>query len=208
MQQVIRECAPHLAVASLHQRHKNPGHAVGRNNEWFTPPNVIAVARQAMGAIDLDPASCAEANAVVRADTYYTKEENGWTHEWYGRVWLNPPFSGFVPGNGGKPINNKRAFIDKLVWHYTRGEVEQACLITTTDFSSRWGQGIRDHATALCFSTGRWGYWTVDRDETCPGHGSLMTYFGNYPERFRDACHEHGIGFVVYPEKFDQQGGE
>ena len=44
-----------------------------------------------MGEIDLDPASCAfPAQQVVRATTFYTKEQNGLTLPWRGRVRAEP----------------------------------------------------------------------------------------------------------------------
>jgi ParB family transcriptional regulator, chromosome partitioning protein len=46
-----------------------------------------------MGAFDLDPASCEEANQTVKATKFYGAADNGLEHEWYGKIWLNPPYS-------------------------------------------------------------------------------------------------------------------
>jgi DNA N-6-adenine-methyltransferase (Dam) len=64
-----------------------------KSDEHYTPENIIDAAREVMGEIDLDPMSCAEANETVRAVKFYTKEDDGLTKPWTGRVWLNPAFS-------------------------------------------------------------------------------------------------------------------
>lgn len=59
--------------------------------EHYTPAFIVEAARKAMGGIDCDPASCTEANGVVRAITYYSLPHDGLTFDWYGRIFLNPP---------------------------------------------------------------------------------------------------------------------
>ncbi len=60
------------------------------NNEWYTPKEIIA----SLGEFDLDPASSLEAFRLNHsAKKIYTKQENGLSREWDGRVWLNPPYS-------------------------------------------------------------------------------------------------------------------
>jgi hypothetical protein len=61
-------------------------------HEHYTPAHVVERARRCLGGvIDLDPASCAAANATVRATRYYALPRDGLVLEWSGRVFLNPP---------------------------------------------------------------------------------------------------------------------
>lgn len=68
--------------------HHNPK---SQTNSWFTPPAII----EALGgwqSFDLDPATAADA-PFRTAMASYTQETNGLTQAWFGRVWLNPPYS-------------------------------------------------------------------------------------------------------------------
>jgi hypothetical protein len=64
-----------------------------RNFEWFTPPGIIALAVEVMGAIDLDPASCALANETVGAKVFHSLDDDGLKQDWHGRIWLDLPYS-------------------------------------------------------------------------------------------------------------------
>lgn len=65
--------------------------AMSKNMECYTPWWLVEKARAVLGGIDLDPASCEEANKTVRATLYYDKESDGLTEPWFGRVFVNPP---------------------------------------------------------------------------------------------------------------------
>src|SRR5262249_56141272 len=60
--------------------------------EWYTPARYIELAREVLGEIDLDPASSAKAQEIVKAQRYFTLEQDGLIRPWHGRVWLNPPY--------------------------------------------------------------------------------------------------------------------
>jgi hypothetical protein len=62
-------------------------------NEWYTPPEIIEVARQVMGEIDCDPASSEKANEIVRAKQFFSIEDDGLKQKWIGNIWMNPPYA-------------------------------------------------------------------------------------------------------------------
>ena len=69
---------------------RHVGHSC-KSQEHYTPAPYVKAARLVLGAIDLDPASCARANATVKAARYYTAKDDGLAQPWCGRVYLNPP---------------------------------------------------------------------------------------------------------------------
>ena len=116
------------------------------NNEWYTPPRLVKAARQALGGIDLDPASCATANRIVRAERYYTREDDGLSREWAGRVYMNCPY-GRVPGIG--------EFVGKLSAEVAAGRVSAWIALVPCDTSTRWAQSLIRLARRSCFLVGR-----------------------------------------------------
>ena len=62
------------------------------SHNWGTPEWLVDVVHDVMGRIDLDPASTDEHNERVKAGLYYTKEMDGLTRQWSGKVWCNPPY--------------------------------------------------------------------------------------------------------------------
>jgi len=61
---------------------------------WLTPPAII----EALGEFDLDPC-CPNNLPWATAKTFFSLEngQDGLALEWGGRVWLNPPYSNWVP---------------------------------------------------------------------------------------------------------------
>lgn len=56
-------------------------------DEWLTPPEII----RSLGEFDLDP--CSPVNRPwSTAKQHFTVDDNGLIKDWFGRVWLNPPY--------------------------------------------------------------------------------------------------------------------
>lgn len=102
---------------------------------FYTPPNIVEAARATMGAIDLDPASCEEANEVVGARHIWTAERSGLDRPWCfytfasrdlpepTKVFLNPP-----GGKVGK-VSAAKVWWEKLCNEWLDGNVEQAIFV-------------------------------------------------------------------------------
>ena len=113
------------------------------NDEWWTPEPIIAAARHALGGqIDLDPASTDQANKTVRAARFFTREQDGLSMPWSGRVWLNPPFSVGVIGK----------FVSKLV---AEPDVSAWCALLNNITETVAGQLFLSSAHVVCFPASR-----------------------------------------------------
>lgn|SRR5574343_311399 len=67
---------------SAFSQHEKPNK--GKTDVWLTPLEIV----KSLGRFDLDP--CGEINHATAKNIY---SENGLNKEWFGRVWLNPPYS-------------------------------------------------------------------------------------------------------------------
>lgn len=152
------------------------------DNEWYTPPEHIAAARVVLGCIDLDPASHAEANEVVRAEKFYTAEDDGLAQEWAGRVWMNPPYAGDLIGK----------FVEKLAQEVEGGSVPEAIVLVNNATETRWFARLAGVAAFLCFPTGRVQFWHP-RKESVPLQGQCFAYIGQNGSLFCEVFEKFGI---------------
>ncbi|SRR6266581_2164730 len=155
-----------------------------KSNEWYTPSKYIEAAREVMGSIDLDPASCELANRTVKATRYYDIRTNGLDKPWHGNIWLNPPF--------GK-VHNKsgiRIFTNKLIEEYRAGRTKQAVLLGTSDCDASWFHPLWDFL--ICFPDHNVYFDRPVRGivekETRHGHwfGTTFVYLGLNEQKFID----------------------
>lgn len=156
------------------------------NHEWYTPQEYIDAATAVLGGIDLDPASCAEANAVVGAKTFYTIKDNGLEQRWRGRVWMNPPYA--------QPAIEH--FAAKLADSVTVRDVTAAVVLVNNATETDWFRMISDVAAAVCFPAGRVRFWSADREAATPLQGQAVLYVGEHLERFREAFGPFGVVLV------------
>lgn len=155
-------------------------------NEWYTPPEFAALARSVMGGIDLDPASETSANEVIKASKFFTKDDDGLTKEWHGRVWLNPPYSrDLMP-----------SFVDKLISEYGVGNVSQAILVSHNVTETNWFQKLGRVSSAICFPSTRIKFYRGE-SVSSPVNGQAFFYVGDGRQKFFDVFSP--VGLVVSP---------
>ena len=162
--------------------------SVTQSPEWYTPRQFVDAARQVFGGrIDLDPASCAEAQRTVQANVYFDEERNGLGMQWRGRVWLNPPY-------GRKHV---KVWVQKLVDEYQAGNIDQAILLVKNGTETQWFKEL--WKGSLCFVNSRIRFEGPNRKDgqphQSPAFGSVFCYFGRNHGRFAEHFAEFGPVF-------------
>lgn len=157
----------------------------GGSDEWYTPSLYVDRARDAMGSIDLDPASCEYANDNgVQATHYYTKDDDGIAQQWHGNVWCNPPYGKQVP-----------RWVARIIEAYTSGEIVACCLLVNATTDVQWFQPLWEYP--ICFLRGRVPFYNDQNADPSPTHGSVIVYFGEHASTFM--THFADLGRIVVP---------
>ena len=164
-----------------------PRRVSSHDSEWYTPPEVIALVRHVLGTIEVDPASCAAAQAVVNATTYYTVEDDGIRHYWKGTVFCNPPYK----------MPEVARFVGKLVEELDAGRTTEAILLVNAVTETDWFQFVAPRAAAICFPNGRIRFTHATHDGLSPCSGQALLYFGPQVPRFSAVFGELGLIMLV-----------
>lgn len=157
------------------------------DNEWYTPAPYVAAARDVLGGIDLDPASTAAANAVVRAETFYSADDDGLSQPWAGRVWMNPPYAAGIVD----------MFAEKMAGAYEARAIEAAIVLVNNATETAWFQRLARVASAICFPDRRVRFWNAEGEPGAPLQGQAFLYLGNGCELFAQRFSEFGIVMEV-----------
>ena len=158
------------------------------NNEWYTPEKYIDLAREVLGTIDLDPASCEIANETVKAERFYSEQDDGLTKEWTGRVWMNPPYGSDLIGQ----------FTEKFAKEYTAGNITEGIVLVNNATETAWFCNMMTAASAVVFPRGRIRYNSPTKESNAPIQGQAFIYFGEHYNRFLDVFREIGWGAVIH----------
>lgn len=152
------------------------------NDQWYTPAQYIEMVREILDTIDLDPASCAEANQIVQANRFFTKEQDGLKQSWDAEnIFLNPPYSKMLP------------WVEKLLFELSIQPKLQAILLANVCTDTKWFEAISEASefigVSICFVRGRIKFHSPSRIEThntpknSPKKPSMFVCFGNPDSR-------------------------
>lgn len=160
------------------------------DGDFYTSPLIIDAARQAMGSIDLDPASCRRANTVVRAPRFFGALQDGLSQEWDAEhIWLNPPF------------NQWDIWTPKILRELENGTVEQMCvMLPTRSLSAKSNIRLLQRSAGMCVTNGRFKFWGPKAGS--PDDGHVILYFGRSLVGFELAFASIGTVFATRPPHF------
>ena len=148
------------------------------SNEYYTPKHIVDAVRRVMGAIDLDPASCSDANDNMKAKKFYTQQDDGLTKPWRGRVFCNPPFSKV------KVMD----WVSKMV----ESPIDQGILLLHASTDTAYGQMALSKCDAVCFPEGRLKFYGPKAGGGAQ-IGQMILYYGDDTEAFYNEFSEFGV---------------
>ena len=113
-------------------------------------------------------------NRIVKAEKYYSIENDGLTQNWSGHVWLNPPYAGDLISQ----------FCDKLKEHIESKDVTEAIVLVNNATETAWFNTLVSIASAIIFPRSRIRYYMTDGTKSTPLQGQAILYAGERPEAF------------------------
>lgn len=136
--------------------HQSP---VMKSDTWLTPPHVL----DALGEFDLDPCT-PDAMPWPTAKARFTERDDGLAQNWFGRVWLNPPYG-----------RAAATWLDRMATHNHGTALIFARTETDMFFRQVW-----ERASALLFLEGRLHFHHADgtRAKANSGAPSVLIAYG------------------------------
>jgi hypothetical protein len=154
----------------------------GESNEWYTPQYVF----RALGCrFDLDVACPKDLSRICTpADNFIT--EDSLSKEWYGFVWMNPPF-------GGR--NSKSVWLDKIFKH------GNGIALVPDRTSAPWWQKAAGEACAHMQIAGKIKFIKPDGTTgDSPGNGTTLFAYGDRAVEALREAEKRGLGKVFVPQ--------
>jgi len=116
-------------------------------DEWSSPRELVEPLADAVDGFDLDPCSGAESSPF--ADSVFTEDDDGLAQDWYGTVWVNPPYSAMSQWTSKALAQFERDAVDR-VFYLCKGDsstdwwqraAASASVVATIDHRLKFGDG-------------------------------------------------------------------
>lgn len=109
-------------------------------DDWATPPEIVGEFEAEFGAFHLDV--CAKPET-AKAPEYFTRQEDGLARPWFGRAWMNPPFSDPSP------------WLKKAIQETQAGRCELVVALLPAATDTRWFHDLVLGRAEVRFRKGR-----------------------------------------------------
>ncbi len=155
--------------------------------EWYTPKFIF---EELSIQFDLDPCSPWDMETAVPAKTKFTIFDDGLSKEWFGRVWLNPPYGKDTP-----------MWIRRMIEH---GD-GIALVFSRTD--SAWCQEAMKACTAMLFISGRINFVPGKENQhkkSRSGAGTVLFAFGEDSAKALERIRDRGVLISNSPQSSPQ----
>jgi hypothetical protein len=157
-------------------------------DRYCTPPPIARrIRRQWRMGADTDP--CYDPQGARLAQTLYDirQGQDGLVLPWYGKVWLNPPYSAPAP------------WLKRAALHYLRGHGEVLAIVNVQSATRYWHQWVWPVATAICFLDHRVDFLYEGVPEKGNRDQQAILYYGDDLAGFYRACGSAGV--IVRPPR-------
>lgn len=154
--------------------------------DFYTSPELVPSITAALGGeITLDPASCKEANSIVRARNFYGSKEDGLQQNWTASsVYVNAPFGQW------------KLWATKIVHEWESGNIGQMIVMAPSRATtSREFHPLIQACNAIFWPRGRYAF--KGPLASSPDEGHFLFYFGSEVERFCQAFAHFGTCFAT-----------
>ena len=148
-----------------------------RTDEYYTPSYIIKPISKSINGFDLDPCTSEDFSEIAKNSF----KENGLKEDWFGDVWLNPPYSDIGP------------WLEKASKSVCCGDAETVFALVPYRTQTQWFQRNLDGCEAICFKEGCISFG--DSNDTAP-YGSLILFYGEINEEIVSVLKE--LGKTVY----------
>lgn len=155
-------------------------HFSSTNSEWYTPLALIERVVYMLGEIDLDPCSN-EGKPNIPARQHFTYADNGLSHPWYGRLYMNPPY--------GRAMAQ---WIVYLCTEYEEGRVIEALCLVPARTDTQWFRRLKKYPR--CCLWGRLRFVGAENSAPFP---SMVVYLGTHIKRFQQYFGDIGDIYIA-----------
>ena len=146
------------------------------SEEWYTSGDIIAAVVELFVIIDLDPCSNSHESPNVPANTHYTKDDNGLGRDWFGSVYVNPPYGTKIP-----------LWVNKAIGEIDKGSIKQCVMLLPARPDTKWFYALNQYDR--CFMKGRVKFNNHENSAPFP---TMLVNIGGSQARFNSVMSRFG----------------